>query len=86
MKKPRSRVTDHTLVKYVELVEGLSLDEMRAHIAKLVETGVEEKATGVRVGKFIYRLSGNRVVDIYPASLPNKRTGCVKHPKVDRDA
>lgn len=85
MKKPRTRVSDHALLRYMERVQGVDLERMHRRIGKLVETGIEEGADGVVIGGFSYKLKGKTVTTVIPARQPDVRTGRVRDKRRSRD-
>lgn len=66
MKKPLYRVTDHTIVRYLERVEGVDIETLRRQIGRTVQQGIEQGANGVVSGGFVYRIEGVSVVTIAP--------------------
>lgn len=64
MKQPRTNVTDHALVRYLERVYGLDLDPVRAEIADKVALGVSLEASAVVRDGFRYVLANGNVVTV----------------------
>lgn len=56
MKRPRVRVSDHAVVRYLERVGGFDIERLRAEIARRVEAGVKAGACGVTIDGYSYRI------------------------------
>lgn len=56
MKRPRTHVTDHAVIRYLERVKGMDIEELRRLIGHAVETAVETEASGVVIDGFSYKL------------------------------
>ena len=83
MKRPRTRVTDHAVLRYLERVLGLDVERHRRQIGRLAEVGVEHGASGVVVGKHVLKLKGNTVTTVAPARQPDPRTGRQRPDRAD---
>lgn len=75
MKKSRYHVTDHAVVRYLERVIGLPVDELRREIGRRCEHGIEAGATGVVSEGFVYRIEEGRVVTVAPHNQPDRCKG-----------
>ena len=47
MKKPLHHVTDHAVIRYLELVEGVDIEAIRREIGRVADRGIEAGANGV---------------------------------------
>jgi hypothetical protein len=66
MKKPRHPITDHAVVRYLELVQGWDIDMVRAHIAELACPAIEVGASAKIIDGFKYKFTNGRVVTVVP--------------------
>lgn len=75
MKKPIVVVSDHALVRYIERVLGLDVEQLRREIGRRVDRGVELGATGVEIGGYVYKIADGHVTTVLDASRPDLRHG-----------
>lgn len=75
MKKPIVVVSDHALVRYIERVLNIDVEQLRREIGRRVDRGVELGATGVEIEGFLYKLSDGHVTTVLEASRPDLRCG-----------
>lgn len=54
MKRPRIRVSDHAVLRYLQRVGGFDIERLRAEIAARVEGAAEAGASGVVIDGFRY--------------------------------
>jgi len=74
MKKPRHRVSDHAVLRYLQRVQGFDIEALRRRIGRIVDRHQEHgAASGIISGGFVYKLKGGVVATVFPA---NRR-----HPK-----
>ena len=58
------QVTDHAVLRYLELVYGFPIDFFRTRIAVLTETGIKEGASGVIVEGVKFVIRDGRVTSV----------------------
>ncbi|QBF31519.1 hypothetical protein [Thalassococcus sp. S3] len=76
MKPSRFRITDHAVIRYLERVEGMDLDAVRAKISAAVALAEDHPAAcGVVSDGFTYKLKGDAVTTVMPLNSPDLRTG-----------
>jgi uncharacterized protein YneR len=81
VKKPRARVTDNALVRFLERVGGVDVATIRLAIGKAVDEAVELGANAVIIDGFRYVIreddTGPLVVTVEPRSqeTPIRRSG-----------
>lgn len=75
MKKPADPVSDHAVLRYLEVTEGLDVAAIRARIGRTVEIGLEHEASGVRADGLVFTLRQGFVVDVFPACKPPRHIG-----------
>ena len=79
MKPPRARVTDHAVLRYLERVLKLDVEEHRRNIGKLVENAAAQGASGVIVDGMRYCLASDTglpvVVTVRKVGAPDIRRG-----------
>ncbi|NRB18336.1 MAG: hypothetical protein HRU33_12395 [Rhodobacteraceae bacterium] len=76
MKKPRHRVSDHAVLRYMQRVQGVDIEALRRRIGHIVDRHRDHDGTsGVVSGGFVYKLQGGVVATIIPASRRNRRSG-----------
>lgn len=83
MKRPRTHVTDHAVIRYLERVAGMDIEALRCRIGHAVEGAVEHDAAGAVIDGFSYKVrqteAGPLVVTIQrgrkPLHLGRKRSG-----------
>ncbi|WP_323036230.1 hypothetical protein [Pararhodobacter sp.] len=79
MKHPRTHVTDHAVLRYLERVLRLDIEAHRREIGRLVDRAVQEGASGVVIDGMAYRMVRDAgvpvVVTIRPARFPDSRRG-----------
>ncbi|AZV77954.1 hypothetical protein EBB79_08625 [Parasedimentitalea marina] len=69
MKKPRHRVSDHAVLRYMQQVQGFDIEALRRRIGRIVDRHREhDGASGVVSGGFVYKLQGGVVSTIIPAN------------------
>ncbi|WIY25040.1 hypothetical protein [Parasedimentitalea psychrophila] len=75
MKKPRHRVSDHAVLRYIQRVQGVDIEALRRRIGQIVDRHREhDGASGVVSGGFVYKLQGGVVATIISATRRNQRT------------
>lgn len=69
------RVSDHAVVRWLERVYGLDMDELRARIADVpgLSTAVKLGATRVPVDGLVYCFEENTLVTISPPNTQDRR-------------
>jgi hypothetical protein len=81
MKKPRVRVTDHAVVRFLERVGGVDVEALRQGIARAVDEAARMGASAVTIDGFRYALEqddqGPVVVTVHERSqdTPIRRSG-----------
>lgn len=82
MKRPRTAVSDHAIVRYLERVEGFDIAELRLTIARRVDYAANLGASAVIVDGFRYIFSEDAsgtpiVVTVEPQGMdaPIRRSG-----------
>lgn len=83
MKKSIHPVADHAVVRYLERVEGVDIDALRARIGRIVEEGVKHEASGVIAGGFVYKLTNGRVTTVWkhPRQEPGRKKRRGRRPR-----
>ena len=71
MKKPRHPASDHAVIRYLERVKGMDIDEVRREIGRVVDQGLEAGACGVISNGFVYRIEGGCVVTVTRRHTPH---------------
>jgi hypothetical protein len=57
MKKPITKISDNALMRYLERVKGMDLEQLRREIGRKIDLAQEHPgASGVRVDGFTYKL------------------------------
>ena len=56
MKRPRTSVSDHAIVRYLERVQGYDILRLKAEIAQRVDAGARAGASAVIIEGFSYKL------------------------------
>lgn len=73
MKKPVAYVTDHALLRYLERVLQIDVEQYRREIGRKVDVAMEhEGATGVVVDGFVYKLCGVTVTTVVERARPER--------------
>lgn len=72
MKKAIHPVTDHAVVRYLERVQGVDIDALRAEIGRIADDGLERGAAAVNHDGFRYVLAGDRVVTVELQNRPER--------------
>ena len=67
----RHPVSDHALLRYLELVHGLDAEDYRGRIARLAESGIRHGSTGVIVEGVKLVIRDGRVVSVIDRHLPS---------------
>ncbi len=62
----RYPITDHAVLRYLEHVAGLNMEEVRKNIHLKTKTAIESGAKSVTVDGFRYRITNGRVVTVVP--------------------
>lgn len=75
MSHRRAHVTDHALLRYLERVEGIDVEAARKVVERIVQTGIDEGASGVLSNGMRYCLKVGAVVTVKPISSLDHRTG-----------
>lgn len=70
MKRPRTTVSDHAVVRYLERVAGFDIDRLRIEIGRRVEAGALVGASAVKIDGFTYRIQNGVVTTIMPSDAP----------------
>lgn len=82
MKKPRTHVTDHAVLRYLERVRGLDIEALRREIGARVDRACAAGASGVQIDGFTYQIAHDggvpTVVTLTHTNRPDIRTGCCK--------
>ena len=61
MKRPRTHVTDHAVLRYLERVAGMDIEALRRRIGHAVEGAIEHEAAGVVIDGFTYMVRQTEV-------------------------
>ena len=56
MKKPRVRVSDHAVLRYLERAGGFDIERLRREIGHRVEAAVAAGASGIQIGGVNFRI------------------------------
>jgi len=75
MKHPRTRVTDHAVLRYLERVQGINVELVRRTIGHRVGRAVDLGACGLTLDGINYKIEGGVVVTVLIANRPDIRTG-----------
>lgn len=75
MKKSRTHVTDHALLRYLERVQGVDIERIRRTIGARVDHAVAQGACGIIIDGFSYRIENNTVTTVLRAHRCDKRLG-----------
>jgi hypothetical protein len=76
MKKPRHRVSDHAVLRYMQRVQGFDVEALRRRIGRIVDRHPDHvTASGIVSGGFVYKLQGGVVATIIPANRRTRRSG-----------
>lgn len=86
MKRPRTIVTDHALLRYLERVQGVDVEAVRCLMAINVDRVLDRAedirpmpmATGVILEGFEYCLTNGRVTTVMRPGVAALRTGRVR--------
>ena len=79
MKKPLHPVTDHAVIRYLERVDGVDVDAIRARIGQTVDKAVELGASSAVSGGFRYVIGENgAVVTVLQVHAPARHIGSCK--------
>jgi hypothetical protein len=88
MMKPRVQyVTDHAVLRYLERIKGIDIEQARREIAARVDKVLQDPriadgevdcASGVVIDGYAFRLEGQTVVTVLKVNHPDKRTGRVR--------
>ena len=70
MKRPRTHVTDHAIVRYLERVGGFDIDGLRQSIARRVDLAAATGASGVIIDGFIYKFQRDQHGPVVTTVLP----------------
>lgn len=68
-------VTDHSVLRYLERVQGQPIDKVRAHIAQVCAASAALGATCVRAEGVRFEIVNNRVVTVSPGHATPSKTG-----------
>lgn len=72
MKKARTRVSDHAVLRYLERVQGMDVEQVRREIGHKVDRAVELGASGAVSDGFVYRIESGVVVTITRHCQPER--------------
>jgi len=75
MKKSVVTVSDHAVLRYIERVLAVDVEQLRREIGHQVDRTMREGACGVTSGGFTFRLANGVVTTVLEASQPDLRTG-----------
>ena len=75
MKKPRTYVSDHALLRYLERVLGVDVETHRREVGHMVDRAVQLGASGIVIEGFSYRIAGETVTTVLPTGGPDIRLG-----------
>lgn len=80
MKHPRTHVSDHAVLRYLQRVDGVDVDAVRCKIGRAVDRAVGMGATGVVIDGWLYKLAGAEhgtvvVTTVRRVGAPNIRAG-----------
>ncbi len=75
MKKPVIHITDHALLRYLELVLGYDVETLRRQIGHEISARTSGDATSVKMDGYQYRIENKAVVTITSLNRPNIRSG-----------
>ena len=71
----RHPVIDHAVLRYLERVAGLNMEEVRSNIHLKTKTALESGAKSVTVDGYRYRIAGGRVVTVFPTAKTKRVVG-----------
>jgi hypothetical protein len=66
------KVTDHALIRYIERVKGINLDDVRAEIARQAKPAIKAGAASYFDGECTWHLQGAVVVTVVDARVHAK--------------
>lgn len=75
MKKPRHKVTDHAVLRYLERAHGLDVEAVRRELGARIDAATDgfEGMCGVNIGGLSFRLSaGGTVTTVYDQNRPER--------------
>ncbi len=72
MKKPRHRISEHAVIRYLERMRGVDIDRLRAKIGKVAEQGLEMGACGAISNGFVYKIQGGVATTIVHQNRPDR--------------
>ena len=76
MKKPRHRVSDHAVLRYMQRVQGFDIEALRRRIGRIVDRHQDHgAASGIISGGFVYKLNGGVVATVIPANRRHQKLG-----------
>lgn len=79
MKHPRTHVSDHAVLRYLERVAGFDIEALRREIGRKVDRAAVAGASGVVIDGMVYKLVGAlpdcTVVTVRKAHGPDICTG-----------
>lgn len=89
MKRPRTHVTDHAVIRYLERVAGLDVEGIRREIGHAVDRLAVPGASGVQIDGHSYRLEHARngvpiVTTVVLPHRPDPRRGPARRRELDR--
>ena len=72
MKRVRTRVCDHALLRHLERVGGFDIEGLRQAIARAVDEPARAGATGVVIGDHVYRIRDDGAGPIVTTVIPRR--------------
>lgn len=75
MKKSRTPVTDHAVLRYLERVRGVDVEHIRRTIGARVDQAVAQGACGIIIDGFTYKIDGGVVTTVLRVSRCDVRIG-----------
>lgn len=89
MKHPRTRISDHAALRYLERVLGVDIEALRDELARRLDQAAAVGASGVIVDGFRYVLADGVLVTVEPvkseAPKPRRVRPCDGHDPEDGD-
>lgn len=82
MKKPRTPVTDHAVLRYLERVQGVDIERIRREIGARVDHAVAQGACGLIIDGFSYKIDGGVVTTVLRVSRCDVRIGLKRRGRV----
>lgn len=69
-KRPRTHVSDHAIVRYLERVHGYDIEALRLSIARRVDPAASMGASGVVIDGFVFKVRRDQHGPVVTTVLP----------------